>query len=312
VDNQSRIDRMERDGILSADQADQLRGSIGNGGSDLDGNGQVGAGRRRMSGGWLILAAIVIAVAAGVVIVFGGGGGDTAVQDVTQTLNEPGGFGQMNRSLSTLLAIAVLVIIPLVLWVWMHNSLVSREEHVFNAWAQTESNFQRRADLIPALVDSVSRYLKHESETLTAVTAERAGATAGLAKAVDDVIRAQKESADIVAGRGEKIIEEQGALTALYQAQAAVGRSMTQLLAVVEDYPELRSSDQFLELQAQIEGTENRINVARMRFNEAVRAYNGAIRMLPASLVARAGNFQRKAYFRSEEEARNAPELGFE
>jgi len=218
----------------------------------------------------------------------------------------------MNRSLSAVLAIAVLVIIPLVFWVWMHNSLVSREEHVFNAWAQTESNFQRRADLIPALVDTVSRYLKHESETLTAVTAERAGATAGLAKAVDDVIRAQKESAKIASGRGEKIIEEQAPLTALYQAQAAVGRSMTQLLAVAEDYPELRSSDQFLELQAQIEGTENRINVARMRFNEAVRGYNGAIRMLPASLVARVGNFQRKAYFRTEEEARNAPDLQFE
>ena len=300
---------MERDGVLSATQAVLLRDSVTGDGGRADGE-QAGARRRLRVGRWLIVGVLLIAVIAAVAV--GSGGGDTTVQDVAQTLNEPGGYGQMNRSLSAVLAIAVLVIIPLVFWVWMHNSLVSREEQVFNAWAQTESNFQRRADLIPALVDTVSRYLKHESETLTAVTAERTGATAGLAKAVDDMIRAQKETADIMAGRGEKIIEEQAPLTALYQAQATVGRSMTQLLAVAEAYPELRSADQFLELQAQIEGTENRINVARMRFNEAVRSYNGAIRMVPASLVARAGNFQRKAYFRSDEEARNAPDPQFE
>ena len=86
---------------------------------------------------------------------------------------------------------------------------------------------------------------------------------------------------------------------------------MTQLFGVMESYPELRSSDQFLELQAQLEGTENRINVARMRFNDAVRDYNAAIRRLPASLIAHAGSFQRKAYFQSDEEARDAPDLEF-
>lgn len=308
ADAMERIARMERDGTITPAQAEMLRDSLGPRGMGSGASTAPGRGRR----GWLPWALLAVVVLVAVAAIANLGGGPAAVQDVTLSLNQPGGHGEMNRSLSALLAVALLLVVPLLLWVWLHNGLVAKEERVFEAWAQTESNFQRRADLIPALVDTVSRYLKHESETLTAVTAERAGATAGLSRAVDDLIRAQKESADIVAGRGGKIIEEQGPLTALYQAQAAVGRTMTQLLAVAEAYPELRSSDQFLELQAQIEGTENRINVARMRFNEAVRGYNGAIRMLPASLVARVGNFQRKAYFRSEEEARNAPDLRFE
>lgn len=217
----------------------------------------------------------------------------------------------MNKTVSTGLAILVLLIVPILLWVWQYNSLVTKEEKVYAAWAQTESNYQRRADLIPALIDTVSRYLKHESKTLKEVTAERGSAVSALAGAIEELIEAQKSAADHQRQGGPKIIEQEEALKQLYAAQLRVGRGMTQLLGVVEDYPELRSSDQFLELQAQLEGTENRINVARMRFNEAVRHYNAAMRRLPGSLVATAGNFQRKAYFRSEEEARNAPELRF-
>ena len=112
--------------------------------------------------------------------------------------------------------------------------------------------------------------------------------------------------------RGQAVIEEETALRQLYEAQGRIGRGMTTLLAVAEDYPDLRSSDQFLELQAQLEGTENRINVARMRFNESVRDYNRSIRQLPGALVAQVGSFKRKAYFQSEEEARSAPELEFD
>jgi LemA protein len=95
-------------------------------------------------------------------------------------------------------------------------------------------------------------------------------------------------------------------------AQQRVGQQMHSFLAVAENYPELRSSDQFLELQAQLEGTENRINVARMRFNESVAAYNSAIRRLPASLVASAGGFQRKAYFQADAESHDDPDLAFD
>ena len=308
---EDRIRRMEEDGRLTERQAALLRDSLSAsppGGPEAPAAG----GRKRWMGralGGLVLAivAVVLALAVGT----GGGGGDQ-IQDVAQTLNQPGVYGQMNKSLSGILAAAILLIVPLLLWMWLHNSLVAREERVFEAWAQTESNFQRRADLVPALVDTVSRYLKHEAETLTAVTEGRGQSLASLSKAIDDLTEAQKAAADMLRERGQAVIEEETNLRQLYEAQGRIGRGMTALLAVAEDYPDLRSSDQFLELQAQLEGTENRINVARMRFNEAVRDYNRAIRQLPGALVAQVGNFKRKAYFQSEEDARNAPELAFD
>jgi len=310
VEPEERIRRMADDGILSERQAamlrDSLSGSAGHGAVPTD------LGRRKRWTGH-ILGGLVLAIAAVlIVLALGTGGGGDQVQDVAQTLNQPGEYGQMNKSLSVILAAAIFVIAPLLLWMWLHNNLVSREERVFEAWGQTESNFQRRADLVPALVDTVSRYLKHESETLTAVTEGRSDQLAAMTKAIDDLAEAEKAAGDLLRERGQAVIEEEQALRQLYQAQSRIGRGMTTLLAVAEDYPELRSSDQFLELQAQLEGTENRINVARMRFNEAVRDYNRAIRQLPGALVAQVGNFKRKAYFQSEEEARNAPELAFD
>ena len=218
----------------------------------------------------------------------------------------------MNRTLGTLLAIGLLIVVPLLIFTYLHNSLVAKEEKVSESWAQTESNFQRRADLIPALVETVSRYLRHERETLTAVTAERSQSAERLSGAVDELLEAQRESAEILREKGQQVIEDEPLLRRLYEAQTAVGRSMANVFAVVEAYPELRSSDQFLELQAQIEGSENRINVARMRFNDSVRDFNATMRMLPWNLVAALGSFQRKAYFRSEEEARNAPDVDFD
>ncbi|HEX9767805.1 MAG TPA: LemA family protein [Kiloniellales bacterium] len=310
MEPEERIRRMEEDGILSERQAAMLRDSLAGGAARGSPPPEIGP-RRRWTGpvlGGLVLAIVAVVL----VLAVGSGGGGDQVQDVAQTLNQPGEYGQMNKSLSGILAAAALLIVPLLLWMWLHNSLVAREERVFEAWAQTESNFQRRADLVPALVDTVSRYLKHESETLTAVTEGRTDSLAAMTKAIEDLAQAEKAAADLLRERGQAVIEEETALRQLYEAQSRIGRGTTALLAVAENYPELRSSDQFLELQAQLEGTENRINVARMRFNETVRDYNRAIRQLPGALVAQVGNFNRKAYFRSEEEARDAPKLGFD
>jgi LemA protein len=294
---------MAADGILTSSQAETLRAALGRAGRK-----EAPAALSRRTVPWLLAVAATAAVVG--LLVFAGAGGEQAVQDVTTSINQPGGYGQMNKSLSTGLAIIVLLIVPVLLWVWFHNSLVAKEEAVFEAWAQTESNFQRRADLIPALIDTVSRYLKHESETFTGVAQARGDAQAALSRTVGELIEAQKGLTAEQRERGQ-VLEDDEALKELYAAQARVGRSITQLFGVMEGYPELRSSDQFLELQAQLEGTENRINVARIRFNDAVNAYNAAIRRLPGSLVASVGNFQRKAYFRSDEEARDAPALEF-
>lgn len=308
ADAMERIARMERDGTITPAQAEMLRASLGPRGTGSGESTAPGRGRR----GWLPWALLAVVVLVAVVAIANLGGGPAAVQDVTLSLNQPGGHGEMNRSLSALLAVALLLVVPLLLWVWLHNGLVAKEERVFEAWAQTESNFQRRADLIPALVETVSRYLRHESETLTAVTEARAEALAELTDLSETLVRGQKEAAEILRESGAEVIEDDALLARLYRAEAAVGRGMTGLFAVVEDYPELRASDQFLELQAQIEGTENRINVARLRFNDAVRDYNATMRQLPWNLVAALGRFQRKAYFRSEEEARDVPELEFD
>jgi len=311
VHSEEKLRRMEADGVLTPAQAALLRDSLDWGNSHLEGiaaNSHTHA--RKATSRWVLgLVGAVVAMAFfGLMI--GSGVDSQTPQDVAATLNESGGIGQMNKSFSGLLAIALFLIAPLLLWMWLHNSLVTKEETVFEAWAQTESNLERRADLIPALVDTVSRYLRHESETLTAVTEQRGDAK--LSAALDELLAAQKATAELIRKDGSSIVENDTDLAALYAAQQSVGQRMHGFLAVAESYPQLRSSDQFLELQAQLEGTENRINVARMRFNESVASYNAAIRKLPGSLVASVGSFDRKAYFQADEESHDEPELAFD
>lgn len=311
MDSEERLRRMQADGVLTPAQAELLKDSLEWGGAQVDGAaGNADHLARKSTSKWLLrLVAVALAVAF-YAFVIGPGVDPQTPQDVATTLNEPGGIGQMNKSFSGLLAIALLLIVPLILWAVLHNSLVTKEEAVFEAWAQTESNLERRADLIPALVETVSRYLRHESETLTSVTEQRGDAK--LSQVLDELIAAQKATADIVQKDGASIVENDADLAALYAAQQRVGRRMHSFLAVAESYPQLRSADQFLELQAQLEGTENRINVARMRFNEAVASYNAAIRKLPGSLIANVGGFNRKAYFQADEESREKPDLAFD
>ena len=312
MDSKDRVHRMEADGILTPAQAAMLRDSLEWGRTEALGIAGEERLRHRKTLSkwllWLIAAAFAVAFYA---LVIGPGADPQAPQDVATMMNQPGGIGEMNKGFSGLLAIALLLIVPLILWALLHNSLVNKEESVFKAWAQTESNLERRADLIPALVETVSRYLRHESETLIAVTEQRSG-DRDLKEVLDELIAAQQATAELAQKGNGDIVESEADLAALYAAQQSVGRRMHSILAVAENYPQLRSSDQFLELQAQLEGTENRINVARMRFNEAVATYNAAIRKLPGSLIARIGGFNRKAYFKAEDEAHEKPVLEFD
>ena len=173
-----------------------------------------------------------------------------------------------------------------------YNSLQVQEEGVFKAWADVESTLQRRADLIPNLVETVKGYAKHEQETLQAVIDARSKAGS-----------VQVTAADL------------GNAAAMQQMQAAQGgltAALSKLMVVVERYPDLKANQNFLDLQNQLEGTENRINVARQRYNAAVSEFNGAIRKLPASLTNKfLLQLERKEYFKAEEGAKAVPKVTF-
>jgi LemA protein len=234
-------------------------------------------------------------------------------QDVALSLNDPGAIGAMNRSLTNVLGLALLAL-PLVaslLWlVWLYNGLIEKEEGVRRAWAQVESNYQRRSDLIPRLVQTVSRYMDHERDTLQAVTGQRAAGINPLGAALERIVEAERAAGTLAQKTAGA--EAEAMLRRLAQAQQVLDRSLGHLFALAESYPELRAADQFLELQAQLEGAENRINVARLEFNGAIETYNGAIRKLPGSLIAGLGDFRRKAYFEAGEDADQAAELQFD
>lgn len=171
-----------------------------------------------------------------------------------------------------------------------YNGLVEKEETVKSAWSNVETQYQRRADLIPNLVSTVKGYAAHEESTLTAVVDARAKATS-ISVAPDNL--------------NEQTIAE-------YQkAQAGVTSALGRLIAVSENYPDLKANQNFLELQAQLEGTENRITVARKEFNDATQAYNTAVRSFPANLIAMMFDFEQKPYFEADESTAAAPKVEF-
>jgi LemA protein len=303
---------MAEDGVISAQQAEMLQASLASG--DQQGGEPSGAGRKRHAGlvTWGVVAGIVVGAVALVWFAGGTGGGPAEVQSVAESLNQSDGAGQMNRSILAFFVVALFVAVPAGVGLVSYNSLVAKEEQVFSAWAQVESTLQRRADLVPRLVESVSRFIQHERETLQGVTEARGGSSGDLAAAIEDLAKAGAASADVLAKGDEAIVETQDMLERLADAQARMGRSIRTLLATAEAYPDLRSSDQFLELQSQLEGTENRINVARLRFNDTAGVYNAAIRSVPGVFIAGLGNFRRKAYFQADEDAGNAAELNFQ
>ncbi len=172
-----------------------------------------------------------------------------------------------------------------------YNSLVAAEERVETAWADVETQYQRRADLIPNLVSTVRGAADFEQETLQAVTDARARATS-INLDVSDLNDPQQ-------------------LQQFQQAQQQLSGALGRLLAVSENYPQLRATEAFRDLQAQLEGTENRINVARRDYNESVRQYNTTIRQFPTVIVAGLAGFDRRAPFEAEAGAEEAPEVDF-
>ncbi len=173
-----------------------------------------------------------------------------------------------------------------------YNTMQQNEEAVFKAWGDVESNLQRRADLIPNLVEVVKGYAAQEKETLTAVIEARAKATSVNVSASD--------------------LSSAEAMQRLSGAQGALSSALSRLMVVVERYPDLKSNQNFLDLQNQLEGTENRINVARQRYNKAAETFNFSIRKFPNTLTnSLLLHLERKEYFKADEGAKTAPKVKF-
>ena len=187
--------------------------------------------------------------------------------------------------------IPVVIVVIIVMWgVGGYNGMVTLDEGVQNKWADVETQYQRRADLIPNLVNTVKGYAAHESQTL------------------ENVVKARSEASSVKVDpqniTPEKLAEYQ-------KAQSGVSSALGRLMVIVEKYPDLKANQNFLELQSQLEGTENRINTARRDFNEAAKGFNTEIRRFPKNILAGMFGFEKKAYFEAEKGAEKAPEVKF-
>ncbi|TFH23129.1 MAG: LemA family protein [Bacteroidia bacterium] len=196
-----------------------------------------------------------------------------------------------NRTWIIVIVVIALVVISAVRWgIKTYNGFVSLEEGIEGQWANVESSYQRRADLIPNLVSTVKGYADFEQETLIGVVEARAKATS----VTVDPTNITPES-----------------LAAFQQAQDGLGSALSRLLVTIERYPDLKANQSFLDLQVQLEGTENRIAVERRKFNEVTRGFNTAIRKFPASIIANMRDFERKGYFEAVEGSETAPVVEF-
>ena len=189
-----------------------------------------------------------------------------------------------------IMRLALILICALTLSSCGYNSMVEKEEAVNTAWSNVENQYQRRTDLIPNLVNTVKGYASHEQETL------------------ESVVNARSKATQITLNADELTPEK---LKAYQAAQGEVGSALSRLLAVTENYPELKANENFQELQAQLEGTENRISVERRNFNQVTQDYNTYIRKFPNNLFAGMFGFDKKPYFEAEAGSQKAPEVKF-
>ena len=189
------------------------------------------------------------------------------------------------------LIITIVVIVLVALWgILSYNGLVGMDENVSNQWANVETQYQRRSDLIPNLVNTVKGYAKHESQPLEAVMAARSQAT-----------QVKIDPSNCTPQQ----------LAAYQKAQGDVTTALGKLLAITENYPDLKANQNFLELQSQLEGTENRINVARKDFNDSAKEYNTSLRRFPRNIIASMFGFEKRNYFEAEAGAEKAPKVEF-
>ncbi len=196
----------------------------------------------------------------------------------------------MKKGLIVFLAILGVLAVTALFFSGTYNGLVRAEETVKQAWAQVENVYQRRLDLIPNLVETVKGYAAHEKSTFVEVTEARAKAAGALSGGV---------------------INDPAKFQQFQESQTALSSALSRLMVVVEKYPDLKANENFLALQTQLEGTENRISVERGRFNEAAQAFNTQLRQFPTNLLAGMFGFKLKEYFKADVQASKAPKVQF-
>ena len=196
----------------------------------------------------------------------------------------------MSKTLTTWIVVLGVLALGIIWGIGRYNAIITAEEEVNTAWAQVETQYQRRADLIPNLVETVKGYAAHESATLESVVAARAKAT----QVVVDPTHAPPAQ-----------------MAAFQAAQGELTQALGRLMAISENYPDLKASANFSALQSQLEGTENRITVARNNFNETARQFNTLIRRFPTNLIANAMNAEKRPYFEAIAGAEQAPQVQF-
>jgi LemA protein len=198
------------------------------------------------------------------------------------------------KTIIILASVGGVLLLALMFFGWitgMYNSLVKLDEAVKSSWAQVQNQYQRRIDLVPNLVATVKGYAQHEAEVFEKV-----------AEARSSVGKLQVTP---------EILNDPQAFEKFQQAQTGLSSALSRLLAVAENYPQLKANENFLQLQAQLEGTENRIAVERKRFNDMVQDFNSRVRTFPTSIIAGMFGFGQKAYFQSEPGAEKAPQVKF-
>ncbi len=197
----------------------------------------------------------------------------------------------MNKGLIIVLAVVGVLVLGVMWGVGKFNGIVKLDEGVNEGWAQVQNQYQRRMDLIPNLVSTVQGAANFEKSTLTAVIEARAKATQ--------------------VTLSPQLLNDPQAFQKFEQSQGQLSSALSRLLVTVEQYPNLKANENFLALQSQLEGTENRISVERRRFNELVNAYNAHIRTVPTNIIASFGGFQQKQYFQAQAGADTAPKVQF-
>jgi LemA protein len=293
MDAEERINRMEKEALITPVQARQLRAGI-----QL--HASYGRARKPSRRSWpLYIAAFVAIIGVTLIFIILGEQHALQYQTVTQTMDQVRATEVMDKTLPITIATVFLLIMPVLLLTLIYNSLVKREESVFRGWAVIENQYHKRSNLVPAIIELVTRDARRKQELPGESTSLRDDDLEQLARAVD-VLASDLEPLGRLMSEGELLIDDQSLLRQVSSLQTELGKDLARFMTIFGKLLNLGDSERFNDLTAQLATVEGRIGIAGRRFSDAINTYNTAIRRLPGALIAGLGNFNRKAYFDAE------------